>query len=65
MDPNQLEPLMKLPISKEQGYMQYYTTVLIDSATILNFVSQDFLTRNILLGRCIRGPKIVVRIATE
>ena len=28
-------------------------------------MSQDFLTRNNLLGKCIRGPKIVVRIANE
>ncbi len=39
--------------------------MLIDSATTLNFVRQDFLTRNNLLGKCIRGPKIVVRIANE
>ena len=39
--------------------------MLIDSATSLNFVSQDFLTRNNLLGKYIRGPKIVVRIANE
>ena len=40
-------------------------TVLFDSATTLNFASQDFLKRNNLLGRCIRGPKMVVRIANE
>jgi len=65
MDPNQPEPLMKLPISIEQDSMPYHTTVLIDSTTTLNFVSQNFLTRNNLLGKCIRGPKNVVRIANE
>ena len=30
MDPNQLEPLMKLPISIEQDSLQFYTDVLID-----------------------------------
>jgi len=65
VDPNQSEPLMKLPNSIEQDSMQYHTSVLIDSTTTLNFVSQDFLTRNILLGKCIRGPEIVVRIANE
>jgi hypothetical protein len=65
VDPNQLEPLTKLPIFLEQDYMQYHTSVLIDSAATLNFLSQDFLTRNTLLGKCIRGPKIVVRIANE
>ena len=39
--------------------------MLIDSATTLNFVSEEFLTRNNLLGKCIRGSKIVVRIANE
>ena len=28
-------------------------------------MSRDFLTRNILLGKCIRGSKFVVRIANE
>ena len=42
MDPNQPESLMKLPISIEQNSMQNHTTVLIDSATTLNSVSQDF-----------------------
>jgi hypothetical protein len=65
IDPNQREPLMKLPISIEQDSMQFHTSVLIDSATTLNFVSREFLTRNHLFGGCIRGPKIVVRIANE
>ena len=45
--------------------MQYHTSVLIDSVATKNFASRDFLTRNNLLGKCIRGPKIVVRIANE
>ena len=56
---------MKLQISKEQDSLQYHTSVLIDSATTSNFASQDFLTRNDLVGKCTRGPKIVVRIANE
>ena len=62
---NQPEPLMKLPISVEQDSMQFHTSVLIDSTTTLNFASQDFLTRNNFLGRCILGRKIVVRIASK
>ena len=42
MDPNQPEPLMKLPISIEQESLQFHTNVLIDSTTTLNLVSQDF-----------------------
>ena len=65
MDPNQPKPLVKLPISIEHDSMQYHTTMLINSATTLNSVSRDFLTRNNLLGKCIRGLKIDVRIANE
>jgi hypothetical protein len=65
MDPHQPEPLVKLPISIEQDSIQLHTSVLIDSATTLTFVSQDFLTRNNLLGGCVRGPKIAVRIENE
>ena len=45
--------------------MQDHTNVLIDSATTLNFACHDFLTRHNILGKCIRGQKIVVRIASE
>ena len=45
--------------------MQYHTSVLIDSVATKFFVSRDFLTRNNFLGKCIHGPKIVVRIANE
>ncbi len=65
MDPNQPSPLMKLPISIEHDSIQFHTTVLVDSATTLNFASQDFLTRNNLSSKCVSGPKIVVRIANE
>ena len=65
MDPNEPEPLMKLPISIEHDSLQYDTSVLIDSAPTLNFVSQEFLIRNGLVGKCVRGPKIEVRIANE
>ena len=66
LDPNsQPKPCMKLPISIEHYSMQYHTSVLIDSATPLNFVSKDFLTRNNLVGKCIRGQKIVVRTAND
>jgi len=56
---------MKLPISIEQDSMQYRTSVSIGSRTTLNFASQDFLTRNDLLAKCIRGPKIDVQIPNE
>jgi len=65
IDPNQPKPQIKLPISIRQDSLQYHTSVLIDSPTTLNFVSKDFLTRNSLLGKCIRGPQIVVRFANE
>jgi hypothetical protein len=42
MDPNEPEPLMKLPISIEYGSLRYDTSVLIDSTATLNFVSQEF-----------------------
>jgi hypothetical protein len=63
MDPNELEPLMKLPI--EYDLLRYDTNVLIDSATTLNFMSREFLIRNGLVEKCVRGPKIAVRIANE
>jgi len=65
MDPNQPEPLMKLPISSVHDFLQYHTSVLIDSRTALNFVSQKFSTRCDLWGKCTRGPKIVARNANE
>jgi len=54
MDPNQPDPFKKLPISIEQNSLKFHTSVLIYSATTLNFASEDFLTRNNLLGKCIR-----------
>ena len=65
MIPNQPEPLIQVPISIEQDSTQYHTLVLIDSTTTLNFVSQDFLTRKNHLVKCIRSPKIIVRIENE
>jgi hypothetical protein len=59
MDPDQPEHLMKLYIYIEQDFLQFHTSVLIDSITTLNFVSEDFVTRKNLLGKCIRGSKIV------
>ena len=44
MDPNQPKHLIKLPISIEQDSIQYHTSVLIDSASTLNFASHAFLT---------------------
>jgi hypothetical protein len=44
MDPNEPEPLMKLPISIEYDSVRYDTSVLIVSATTLNFASQEFFT---------------------
>ena len=65
MDPNEPEPLMKLPISIEYDSLRYDTSVLIDSAATLNFVSQEFLIGNGLVGKRVRGPKIAVRIANK
>ena len=61
MDSNELEPLMKLPISLDYDSLRDDTSVLIDSTTTLNFVSQEFG----LVGKCVRGPKIAARIANE
>ena len=46
IDPNQREPPIKLPICIEQDSMQCRTSVLIDSASTLNFLSRELLTRN-------------------
>ena len=51
MDPNQPEPLMKLPISIEQDSLQFHTNVLIDSAATLNFASQDFFDTEQSVGK--------------
>jgi hypothetical protein len=56
---------MKLPISIEYDSLRYDTNMLIDSAATLNFVSQEFCIQNGLVGKCVRGPKISVRIANE
>jgi hypothetical protein len=58
MDPNQPKPLLKLPVSIEEESLQFHTSVLIDLAAALNFMSEGFLTRNNLLEKCIRGKKI-------
>ena len=65
MDPHQPEPLIKLTNSIRQNSLQCHASVLIYSAAALNFVSQDFVTRNNFLGKCTRGPKIDVRIVNE
>ena len=65
MDPNEPQPLMKLQFSIEYDSLRYDTNVLIDSATTLNFVSQEFLIRNGLVRKCVREPKITVRTANE
>jgi hypothetical protein len=65
IDPNQPKPLMKLPISIEQNSIQFHTTVLIDSVATLNFVCQNFVTQNNLLGKCTRGSKVALQIANE
>jgi len=63
MDPSQSEFLMKLPISLEQDSLRCDTYVLIDLAVTLSFASQISLNQNGLVGKCIRGPKIVVHNA--
>ena len=52
MDPNEPEPLMKLPISIEYDSLRYDISVLIDSATTLNFLSKDFLFEMVLWEMC-------------
>jgi hypothetical protein len=42
MDPNEPETLLKLQIFIEYGLFRYDTSVLIDTATTLNFISQEF-----------------------
>ena len=61
MDPSQSELLLKLPIFIEHDSLRCDTCVLMYSAATLNFVSQKYLNRNGLVGKCIRGQKIVVR----
>jgi hypothetical protein len=51
MDPNQLEPLMKLLISTVHDSLQLHTNVLIDSAATLNFASRDFFDKKQFLGK--------------
>ncbi len=65
MDPRQSDSLMKPPVSLEQYPLRRDTCVLIDSATTLGFASPLSLNQNSLVGKCIRGPKIVVHTAIE
>ena len=60
IDPSQSKPLLKLPNSIEQESLRCDTSVLIDLAAYLGFESQQSLNQNSLVGKCIRGPKIVV-----
>ena len=64
-DHNQPKPLTKLPVCIRRYSLQYHTSVLIESASTLDFVSQNFMTRNNLMGKCTRGPNNVARIANE
>jgi hypothetical protein len=65
MDSNQSEPLMKSSFYIERDSLRCDALVLIDSATTLCFWSQISLNQNGLVGKCIRGPKIVVHNALE
>jgi hypothetical protein len=65
MDPIEPESLMKLAISIEHDSSRYCTSELIYSAAILNFAGQEFKIRDGLVGNCVRGPKIEIRIANE
>ena len=49
MDPNEPEPLLKLPVSVENDSLRYSTSGLIDSEATLNFVSQQIWIRNSLV----------------
>ena len=57
MDPDQPEPLMRLPIS----FDGCDTDALVDNAATLNFVSGDFVDRHNLKWRT--APKVAVRVA--
>ena len=63
MDPSQSDSLMKPTIPLEQGSLRCATCVLIDSTTTQCFASPLSLSKNGLVGNCIRGAKIVVHNA--
>ncbi len=63
MDLSQSNFLMKPPVSLEQNLLRCDTYVPIVSAATLNFVSHLSLNQNGLVGKCIRGQKIVVQNA--
>jgi len=65
MDPSQSDSLVKSPISLEQDSLRCDTSVLIESAATLGFFSRISLNHNGLVGKCIRGPTIVVHNALE
>jgi len=56
---------MKLPISIERGSLRWHTCALIDLPVTLSFASNIYSSRNILVGKCICGPKIVVHNAMD
>jgi hypothetical protein len=60
MDTSQSDSLMKPLDSLEQDSLRCDTCVLIDSTTTLSFASGLSLNLNGLVGKCIRGSKIVV-----
>ena len=63
MDPSQSDSLMKLPVSLEQDSLLYDTCVIIDSTATVSFVSHISLNQIGLVGKRVRGPKIVVHYA--
>jgi hypothetical protein len=63
MDPSQSDSLMKHLVSLQHDSLQYDTCVLIDSTATLSFVNRISLNQNGLVGKCIRGSKIVVHNA--
>ena len=63
MDLSQSLSLVKLPISLERDSLRCDTCVLINSVVALSFVSQISLNQNGLVGKCIRGQKIIVHNA--
>jgi hypothetical protein len=63
MDPIQSDSRIKPLSSLDQDSLRCGLFVLIDSVVTLSFLSQTSLNQNGLVGKCIRGPKIVVHEA--
>jgi len=63
MDPSHSDSRFEPPASLEHNLLRCDICVLIDPNATLSFASQISLNQNGLVGKCIRGPKIVVHNA--